>query len=71
MLDRRNFCSFKLKINSSYVWESFKNPEDTILPTQVPEICGMMLSSQQAEGKQLLKGEVSLLSLSDGNPEID
>ncbi|WJZ84098.1 hypothetical protein VitviT2T_003721 [Vitis vinifera] len=35
--------------DSSYVWESFKSPADTILPTQVLEIGGM-LSSRQAEG---------------------
>ena len=41
---------------------ALKNTVDTILPTQVPEIGGMMLSSQLAEGKQLLKGEVSALA---------
>ncbi|CBI25140.3 unnamed protein product, partial [Vitis vinifera] len=51
--------------DSSYVWESFKSPADTILPTQVLEIGGM-LSSRQAEGNYS-KGRFQIRLVPDGN----
>ncbi|XVF13446.1 hypothetical protein REPUB_Repub08aG0208600 [Reevesia pubescens] len=43
MLDSGNFVL--AANNSSYVWESFKNPTDTILPTQILDL-GTTLSSR-------------------------
>lgn len=63
MLDTGNFVL--ANEDSSYVWESFKRPADTILPTQVLEFGGM-LSSRQAEGNYS-KGRFQLRLLSDGN----
>ena len=51
--------------DSSYVGESFKSPADTILPTQVLEIGGM-LSSRQAEGNYS-KGRFQIRLVPDGN----
>ncbi|CAK9140341.1 unnamed protein product [Ilex paraguariensis] len=66
MMDTGNFV---LAGNSSepsgYLWESFKHPTDTILPTQVLETGGM-LSSRQKESNYS-KGRFQLRLLPDGN----
>lgn len=43
MLDTGNFVLVK---GSIYLWESFKNPTDTLLPTQILEIGGKLSSRQ-------------------------
>ncbi|KAA8520292.1 hypothetical protein F0562_014548 [Nyssa sinensis] len=63
MLDNGNFIL--ANIDSSHLWESFKNPADTILPTQVLG-AGGMLSSRQKESN-FSKGRFQLRLLPDGN----
>ncbi|XP_021887698.1 G-type lectin S-receptor-like serine/threonine-protein kinase LECRK3 [Carica papaya] len=63
MLDTGNFV---LAFNESdYAWESFKNPTDTMLPTQALDI-GEKLSSGQMAGN-FLKGRFQLRMLPEGN----
>ncbi|XP_043691473.1 G-type lectin S-receptor-like serine/threonine-protein kinase LECRK2, partial [Telopea speciosissima] len=62
MLDTGNFVL--VDSNSVHIWESFKNPSDTILPTQILEL-GSMLSSRQPTNYS--KGRVQLRLLTDGN----
>ncbi|KAJ4842545.1 hypothetical protein Tsubulata_041960 [Turnera subulata] len=65
MLDTGNFV---LADNSSgYIWESFKNPTDTILPTQVLDL-GTKLSSRLTE-TNFSKGKFEL-HFSDGNLQL-
>ncbi|KAJ9685838.1 hypothetical protein PVL29_017774 [Vitis rotundifolia] len=65
MLDAGNFVLVNEDQNSTRVWESFKNPADTVLPTQVLEIGGTV-SSRQAESNYS-KGRFQLRLLPDGN----
>ena len=65
MLDAGNFALVNGDQNSTHVWESFKNPVDTVLPTQVLEIGGTV-SSRQAESNYS-KGRFQLRLLPDGN----
>ena len=65
MLDAGNFALVNGDQNSTHVWESFKNPADTVLPTQVLEIGGTV-SSRQAESNYS-KGRFQLRLLPDGN----
>ncbi|XP_043693350.1 G-type lectin S-receptor-like serine/threonine-protein kinase LECRK2 [Telopea speciosissima] len=62
MLDTGNFVL--VDSNSVHIWESFKNPSDTILPTQILEL-GSMLSSRQPTNYS--KGRFQLRLLTDGN----
>ncbi|XP_057981110.1 G-type lectin S-receptor-like serine/threonine-protein kinase LECRK4 [Malania oleifera] len=64
MLDTGNFVLAN-RSSDNYGWESFKNPFDTILPTQVLEVGGM-LSSRQTENSYS-KGRFQLRLLPDGN----
>ncbi|KAF8412447.1 hypothetical protein HHK36_000411 [Tetracentron sinense] len=57
--------NFVLVNRNGYIWESFKQPTDTILPTQILEVNGM-LSSRQAE-TNYSKGRFQLRLLSNGN----
>ncbi|KAJ9158696.1 hypothetical protein P3X46_024257 [Hevea brasiliensis] len=63
MLDDGNFVLAGR--DSNYLWESFKNPTDTILPTQVLELGGK-LSSRQTE-TNYSKGRFQLFMKTDGN----
>ena len=65
MLDTGNFALVNEDQNSTLVWESFKNPADTILPTQVLE-SGSTVSSRQAESSYS-KGRFQLRFLPNGN----
>ncbi|XP_059597508.1 G-type lectin S-receptor-like serine/threonine-protein kinase LECRK3 [Vitis vinifera] len=65
MLDAGNFALVNGDQNSTHVWESFKNPADTVLPTQVLEIGGTV-SSRQAESNYS-KGRFQLRLLPNGN----
>uniref|UniRef100_A0A2N9J8Q1 Protein kinase domain-containing protein n=1 Tax=Fagus sylvatica TaxID=28930 RepID=A0A2N9J8Q1_FAGSY len=61
-----NTGNFILKdSNFNYIWESFKNPTDTILPTQFMEREGV-LSSRQSE-TNFSKGRFQLRLLPNGN----
>ena len=61
-----NKGNFVLKdSNSDMVWESFNNPTDTILPTQIMEREGV-LSSRQSEAN-FSKGRFQLRLVDDGN----
>ncbi|XVE86293.1 hypothetical protein DITRI_Ditri18aG0023800 [Diplodiscus trichospermus] len=51
--------------NSNYIWESFNNPTDTMLPTQTMER-GRLLSSRRTENSYD-KGRFQLRLLPDGN----
>uniref|UniRef100_A0A2C9V817 Receptor-like serine/threonine-protein kinase n=1 Tax=Manihot esculenta TaxID=3983 RepID=A0A2C9V817_MANES len=63
MLDDGNFVLSGR--DSNYLWESFKNPTDTILPTQELEFGGK-LSSKQTEDNYS-KGRFQLFMKTDGN----
>ncbi|KAJ9685837.1 hypothetical protein PVL29_017773 [Vitis rotundifolia] len=65
MVDTGNFALVNEDQNSTLVWESFKCPADTILPTQVLE-SGGTVSSRQAESNYS-KGRFQLRLLPDGN----
>ena len=65
MLDAGNFALVNGDQNSTHVWESFKNPAATVLPTQVLEIGGTV-SSRQAESNYS-KGRFQLRLLPNGN----
>ncbi|WCJ19005.1 G-type lectin S-receptor-like serine/threonine-protein kinase LECRK3 [Euphorbia peplus] len=66
MLDDGNFVL--VGRDSSYVWESFKNPTDTILPNQELEIGGKLSSQRTASNYS--KGTFQLLMKTDGNLEL-
>ncbi|KAF8391999.1 hypothetical protein HHK36_022339 [Tetracentron sinense] len=63
MLDTGNFVIASK--NSSYIWESFKYPTDTILPTQVIGVKGQ-LSSRGSENNYLI-GRFELHLLDNGS----
>lgn len=63
MLDTGNFVLANK--DSTYVWESFRNPTNTILPTQVLGI-GAKLSSQQTENNYSM-GRFQLRLKTDGD----
>ncbi|XP_043693348.1 G-type lectin S-receptor-like serine/threonine-protein kinase LECRK2 [Telopea speciosissima] len=63
MLDTGNFVLVDRR-NSVHRWESFKNPSDTILPSQILEP-GSMLSSRQSTN--YFRGRFQLRVLTDGN----
>ncbi|XP_028799694.1 G-type lectin S-receptor-like serine/threonine-protein kinase LECRK3 [Neltuma alba] len=62
LLDTGNFVLVK---SSSYVWESFKNPTDTLLPTRVLEIGGKLTSRQM--DRNYSKGKFQLRIQDDGD----
>ncbi|XP_042513927.1 G-type lectin S-receptor-like serine/threonine-protein kinase LECRK2 [Macadamia integrifolia] len=62
MLDTGNFAL--VDTNSVHVWESFKNPSDTILPSQILELGGMLSSRQPTNYS---RGRFQLRLLNDGN----
>lgn len=62
MLDSGNFVLVK---GSNNVWESFKNPTDTLLPTQFLEIGGKLSSKQMV--KNYAKGRFQLQLQDDGD----
>ncbi|XVE78832.1 hypothetical protein DITRI_Ditri14bG0009800 [Diplodiscus trichospermus] len=57
--------NFKLLGGGSVLWESFKNPADTVLPTQKLDK-GVALSSRQSE-TNFTKGRFRMVLQSDGN----
>ena len=67
MLDNGNFVlsNGSGNSNTSYAWESFQKPSDTILPGQVMELGGT-LSSRRAEGNYS-KGRFQLWLIPGGN----
>ncbi|RWR77828.1 G-type lectin S-receptor-like serine/threonine-protein kinase RLK1 [Cinnamomum micranthum f. kanehirae] len=64
MLDTGNFV-LKGSLNISYFWQTFNEPTDTILPTQVLEFSGK-LSSRLTESN-FSNGRFQLRLLNDGN----
>ncbi|XP_043691471.1 G-type lectin S-receptor-like serine/threonine-protein kinase LECRK3 isoform X1 [Telopea speciosissima] len=62
MLDTGNFVL--VDRSSDHIWESFKNPSDTILPSQILEL-GSTLSSRQPTNYS--RGRFQLRPLADGN----
>ncbi|KAJ8638104.1 hypothetical protein MRB53_012371 [Persea americana] len=64
MLDTGNFV-LKGSLNTSYFWQTFNEPTDTILPTQVLEWSGK-LSSRLTESS-FSNGRFQLRLLNDGN----
>ncbi|OVA03662.1 Protein kinase domain [Macleaya cordata] len=64
MLDNGNFI-LASRNSSGYSWESFKNPTDTILPTQTMEV-NSMLYSRQTENTYS-RGRFRLNLLENGN----
>ncbi|RWR77825.1 Protein kinase domain-containing protein [Cinnamomum micranthum f. kanehirae] len=64
MLDTGNFV-LKGSLNISYFWQTFNEPTDTILPTQVLEFSGK-LSSRLTESS-FSNGRFQLRLLNDGN----
>ncbi|KAF8396073.1 hypothetical protein HHK36_017685 [Tetracentron sinense] len=63
MLDTGNFVIASR--NSGYLWESFNNPADTILPTQILEVGGKLSSRQKVANYSI--GRFQLRLLPDGN----
>ncbi|KDP20397.1 hypothetical protein JCGZ_05280 [Jatropha curcas] len=63
MLDDGNFILAGR--DDKYIWESFKNPTDTILPTQELELGGKLFSHQTESNYS--KGSFQLFMKTDGN----
>ncbi|CAI9778589.1 unnamed protein product [Fraxinus pennsylvanica] len=63
MNDTGNFVI--ARSDSSGIWESFKNPSDTMLPTQIIEINGMLVS--RTSETNFSRGRFHLDLLNDGN----
>ncbi|XVF33889.1 hypothetical protein REPUB_Repub18cG0010500 [Reevesia pubescens] len=63
MLKKRNFIL--ADNDSNHIWESFRNPTDTVVPTQILERGGL-LSSRRSENSYD-KGRFQLGLLPDGN----
>ncbi|KAK9154611.1 hypothetical protein Sjap_002091 [Stephania japonica] len=63
MLDTGNFVLGKRNV-STYLWESFKVPTDTMLPTQVLELGGKLDSHLE---RNYSRGRFQLRLLNDGN----
>ncbi|POO01294.1 S-receptor-like serine/threonine-protein kinase [Trema orientale] len=54
-----------LDANSTIIWESFKHPTDTLLPSQIMEIGGMLSSRQSSRNFSVGRFQFGLLD--DGN----
>lgn len=65
MLNNGNFVLANEAANYTYEWESFKNPTDTVLPTQVLSNGGHLTTRQMQSN--YLKGRFQLHMRPEGN----